>query len=219
MKKEIKGRTEILHFIFHNASLIIRRANGFTLLEILISLAILSVILAAVYGTFFLAQKAVEGMDESLVKIQEARRALDILRCELESAYFREADPNTLFQIKDRDIYGRSASHLAFMTFSGVRPGLSKISYYVEERDGTLHLYKKVDFVPQASEGTEGFEVIEHVDAFSIEGKYQDQWVKTWDTGIINTIPEEIRISLQFRLRDRMVRLSEIALPRIGKPI
>ncbi len=206
-------------FSVHDASCMIRRANGFTLIEILISLAILSVILAAVYGTFFLAQRAVEGMDESLIRIQEARRALDILRCELESAYFREADPHALFQIKDRDMYGRSASHLAFTTFSGLRPGLSKISYYVEERDGTLHLYKKVDLVPQASEGTEGVEIIEHMDAFSIEGKYQDQWVKTWDTGIINTMPEEIRISLEVRLKDRMVRLSEIALPRIGKPI
>ena len=209
---------KIFLFILHNSSFIIRRKCGFTLIEVLVSVAILSVVLAAVYSTFFLAQKAVDGMDESLVKLQEARRALDILRCELDSSFFTEADANTLLQIKDRDSYGKSASELTFTTFSVLQPGLSKVSYYTEEHGGSLNLFKKIE-APRTQEKTEGVELIENLDAFSIEAKYHDQWVKTWDADVNGNTPEEIRISLAIRLKDRTITLSDIAKPRIDKPI
>jgi prepilin-type N-terminal cleavage/methylation domain-containing protein len=193
--------------------------RGFTLLEVLVSVAILSIVLAAVYSTFFLAQKAVDGMDESLVKLQEARRALDILRCELDSSFFEKTDSGTLLQIKDRDLYGKSTSELTFTTFSVLRPGLSKVSYYIEEHDGRLHLFKKIGLPRQIHEETEGVEIIENMDAFSIEAQYNDQWVKTWDADVNQGTPEEIRINLAFRLKDRTVMLSDIAKPRISKPI
>jgi prepilin-type N-terminal cleavage/methylation domain-containing protein len=216
MKEALRNKNLI--FILHNSSFIIRRKCGFTLIEVLVSVAILSVVLAAIYSTFFLAQRAVEGMDESLVKLQEARRALDILRCELDSSFFREADANTLLQIKDRDSYGKSSSELTFTTFSVLQPGLSKVSYYIEEHDGSLNLFKKIE-APRTQEKAEGIEIIENLDAFSIEAKYHDQWVKTWDTDLNKNTPEEIRISLAFRLKDRTVTLSDIAIPRIDKPI
>lgn len=193
--------------------------RGFTLLEVLVSVAILSIVLTAIYSTFFLATKAVDGMDESLVRLQEARRALDILRCELDSSFFRATDANTFLQIKDRDFYGKSASELTFTTFSVLRPGLSKVSYYIEQDNGTLHLFKKMELPLQTQEETEGVEIIENLEAFSIEAKYNDQWVKTWDTDINKGTPEEIRINLVFRLKDRTVTLSDISNPRIYKPI
>src|SRR5512135_266966 len=80
---------------------------GFTLLEILIAVAILSVVLTAVYSTFFLSHKAIEGVDESMLKLQESRRAIDILRCELDSSYYDGTDANTFLKIRDRDVFGK----------------------------------------------------------------------------------------------------------------
>ena len=105
----------------------VQAARGFTLIEILIAVAILSIVLAAIYSTFFLAHRAIDGMDESMVKLQESRRALDILKCELDSSYVTR-DKNTFFRMSDRDIFGKEASHLDFTTFSTLRPGLSRIS-------------------------------------------------------------------------------------------
>ncbi len=191
---------------------------GFTLLEVLVSMAILSIVLTAIYSTFFLSYKAIEGMDESLVKLQEARRALDILRCELDATYFREEDEHTLLQIKDRDFYGKQASELTFTTFSTLRPGLSRVSYYIEEKDGRLHLLKKIES-PDTKEEAEGVDIIEEMEAFTIEAKYNDQWVKTWDADVNKRTPDEIKISLAFNTKDRSVTLSDISRPRIGKPI
>jgi hypothetical protein len=185
---------------------------------VLIAAAILSVILAALYSTFFLSYRAIEGMDESLTKLQEARRAVDILRCELEATYHNEQDENTFFRTEDRDVYGKQTTQLLFTTFSPLRPGLSRVSYYVEEKDGKLSLFKRIES-PYSREESEGIDIIEDLDGFTIEAKYNDTWVRTWDTAVNKTKPEELRIGLTMVIKGHTVTLNDIAKPRIGNQV
>ncbi|MBE0427180.1 MAG: type II secretion system protein [Nitrospirae bacterium] len=223
------------------------RGGGFTLIEILVSVTILSIVLAAIYSTFFLTHKAVTGMDETMLKIQEARRAIDILKRELDSVYYSN-DENTFLKVQDRDIHGRQATQISFTAFSLLRPGLSRISYYVEDKDGKLTLFKKTEspyfnennppspaFNSPLSKGgyrgvkgglggfseeeTEGCDIIEDMESFTVEAKYDDKWVKIWDTEINNTIPDEIRISLSFKMKDRLITLFDVSRPKIGRSI
>ncbi len=191
---------------------------GFTLIEVLIAMAILSIVLAAIYSTFFLSHKAIEGMDESMLKLQESRKAIDILRCELDSSYYDGTDKNTFLKIQDRDFYGKQASQLSFTAFSTLRPGLSKVSYYIEDKDGKLNLLKKIES-PYSKEETEGVDIIEDLEGFNVEAKYNDTWVKTWDTDINKEKPEEIRIGLTMMIKGKKVILSDVSKPRIGRPI
>ncbi len=196
--------------------------RGFTLIEVLIATTILSVVLAAIYSTFFLSHRAMEGMDEHMLKIQESRKALDILRRELDSVYFDSGDKYTSFKIEDRDIYGKQATQLTFTTFSTLRPGLSRISYYIEEKDGKLNLFKKIEspyFNENNREETQGVDIIENIEAFAIEAIYNDNWVKTWDTEIIQGLPEKLRISLTIKIKGRDVILSDMSRPRIGRRV
>jgi len=196
-----------------------RQANtGFTLIEVLIAVGILSVVLAAIYSTFFLSHRAVEGMDESMLKLQESRRAIDILRRELDSAFYTGEDRNTFLKIQDRDIYGKQATQLTFTALSPLRPGLSRISYYIEDKNGKLNLFKKVES-PYTHEETEGVDMIEDIEAFSVETMYGDQWVKTWDTDITKGIPDEIRISLSVIINGNKMTLFDVAKPRVGKSV
>ncbi len=194
------------------------RSAGFTLIEILVAVGLLSVILAAIYGTFFLSHRALEGMDESMVRLQESRRALDILKRELDSAVYSADEKNTLLRIVDRDFGGRQAVQLTFTTLSVLRPGLSRITYYIEENDGRLNLLKKVES-PGSDQETEGVDIIEDMEAFSIEAKYSDGWVRTWDTEVNKDIPAELRIGLTMKVRERKVTLFDTASPRTGRPI
>ncbi len=194
------------------------RERGFTLMEVLIAVAILSVVLAAIYSTFFLSNKAIEGMDESMLRLQESRKALDIIRCELESSYYGVNDASAFLKVQDRDFYGRQASQLSFTAFSTLRPGLPRISYYVEDKDGKLNLLKKIES-PYSKEETEGVDIIEDLEGFSIEAKYNDTWVKTWDTAVNRQTPEEIRIGLTLMIKGRKITLSDVAKPRIGRSI
>jgi general secretion pathway protein J len=192
--------------------------KGFTLLEVLIAVAILSIVLTALYGTFFMSSRAMEDMDESMTKLQESRKAIDILRRELESAYYKGNDEKTFVKILDKDLYGKQATQLEFTAFTTLRPGLSKISYYMEEKDKKRTLFKKIEsaFGKEESEGTD---IIEDLEEFTIDAKYQDKWVKTWDTGITNESLDEIKISLSVMIKGRKVTLSDVARPMYDKPI
>jgi general secretion pathway protein J len=228
MRDEIrKKRTlskRILFFILHPSSFILRNASfilcrrGFTLLEVLIAVAILSIVLTALYGTFFMSSRAMEDMDESMTKLQETRKAIDILRRELESAYYKEDNEKTFVKVLDKDLYGKQATQLEFTAFTTVRPGLSKISYYMEEKDKKRTLFKKIgsSFGKEESEGTD---IMEDLDEFTIEAKYQDKWVKTWDTGITKKMPDEIKISLSVIIKGRKVTLSDMARPMYNKSV
>jgi prepilin-type N-terminal cleavage/methylation domain-containing protein len=195
-----------------------QRESGFTLLEVLIAVVILSIVLAAIYSTFFLSHRAIDGMDESILKLQEARRAIDIMRCELDSAYYKGTDEATFLKMQDRDIYGKQASQLSFTTFSTLRPGLSRVSYYIEDKDNKLNLLKKIDS-PYSNKETEGVDIIEDLEAFTVEAKYNDKWVKTWDTDINKERPDEIRIGLTVSIKGTSVTLSDVSKPRIDRPI
>lgn len=195
-----------------------RSPSGFTLIEVLVSVAILSIVLASIYGTFFLSHRAIEGMDESMTKLQESRRALDILKRELDSAVFIPDNGKTFFRMQDRDIYGKQASQLTFTAFSVLRPGLSRIAYYIEDKDGKLYLYKKVAS-PFGKQETEGVEIIEDLDAFAIEVRYNDKWIKIWDTDINKNMPDEVRISLSMMIKGRKVTLSDVSKPMYGKHV
>jgi general secretion pathway protein J len=193
-------------------------SNGFTLLEVLIAVTIISIVLVAIYSTFILSHRAVEGMDESLLKNQESRKAIDILKRELDATVYRGDNALTFLKIQDRDIYGKQAAQLTFTTFSPLLPGLSKISYYIEEKDGTLSLFKKVSS-PYSSEDVEGIDIIEGLESFTVEAQYNGSWVKTWDTDINKNIPDEIRISLSIIVKGSAVTFFDVSQPRIGKTL
>lgn len=202
--------------IFNFKSLILNfrlpKVGGFTLIELLLAFAILSVILATLYSTFFLSHKALDGIDSSLLKLQECRATLDVMRREVDSIH-------SLLKVDDRDIYGRQTSRLVFTAFSSLRPGLSMISYFIEEKDGKLILLKEINSAYMSDNKAESVEIIEDVEAFMVEVKYNDKWVKTWDSFITHSIPQEIRITLTTKLKNKTVLLFETVRPKIGRTI
>jgi general secretion pathway protein J len=192
---------------------------GFTLIEVLMAFAILSIILGAVYSTFFLSHKAMEGLDESLVKLQECRGMMDTLSREGDAIFYSAANKNSIFKVEDRDLYGKQTSRLIFTAFSPLIPGLSTISYYVEEMDGKPMVLKKIHSAYRSGENQEGAEMIEGVEAFTVEARDKDKWVKTWDASEIKKIPEEIRVTITVLIKDRQVSLHETIKPKIGKTL
>jgi len=193
--------------------------SGFTLLELLLAFALLSILLGALYSTFFLSHKAMEGMDQTLVKLQEGRMALDTICREIESAYDGKAGKNFIFKIEDRDFYGKQASKFALVTFSPLLPGTSTVSYDVEEIEGNLTLLKKIHSTHGSEAEGKGIEVLEGIQAFLVEARDGSGWVKTWDVSERKGLPDEVRITITVSLKDRRLSFFERARPQMGRPI
>ncbi|HWR58635.1 MAG TPA: type II secretion system protein GspJ [Thermodesulfovibrionales bacterium] len=193
-----------------------RKAGGFTLLEVLIAFAITCIVLAALYSTFFLSHRAVEAVDDSLLRLQEARSVADVTKRELEAIY--SSGKYAAFKLDDRDFYGKQASQLTFTSFSPSFPGLAKITYAVEESDKKLVLKKAMISAFSKSGEAKPVELIEDLESFTVEVKSKDKWVKTWDSTLSSGLPDEMRISLNVRTRkgEVPITISDIARRRIG---
>lgn len=198
-----------------------KKGAGFTLIEVLISVALISVIFASLYSTFFLADRAVGTVSGSLVKLQEARGIVDIMKREIESTLYSPDKTYSSFKVEDRDFYGRQASQLSFTAFSPIVNGLARIEYIVEETEGKMIMKKRIESAFSQGEPVEPVELMEEVESFAVEVLYEDKWVKTWDSGITNKPPEEVKISISLKIGESKegISLSDIAIPRIGKGI
>jgi general secretion pathway protein J len=191
-------------------------ARGFTLIEVMLALAIFSVILAALYGTFFLAHKAVDGLDDSLLRMHELRTAFDTMQRELEAATAGTENP---FVVRDRDIYGKDASQLTLTTLASPSPGLLRVSYYVADQDGSLVLYKRLlPAYGQEEQAPSDMEapVLEDIEGFTVEIKRGNTWTKTWDD---SKPPEEMRLTISLRIQQRDFTMSETIRPKIGSTV
>jgi general secretion pathway protein J len=200
------------------------KKEGFTLIEALIAIALASLILSALYGTFFLTQKAVDRVDGSLIRLHEARMCLDIIGRELESALpgrpsSNPQDSGPIFKVLDRDIYGKQASGLTFIGFTPSMSGASLISYSVEEKDGSMSLIKNA--APAYKKETNGAktEALEDIEEFSVEVKHGSDWVKTWDGKETGAIPGELRVGIKVKLGEKTLSLVRTIMPKIGKSI
>ena len=225
------GRVSL--FTFHHSRSPSRR-KGFTLIEILLAVAIFSVISAALYSTFFLSQRAVDAVDDSLQRLQESRAIIDTLTREIESALVpadpaRTATGYYVFKLSDRDFYGRQASELTLTCFSPRVNGLSKIHYDVVESDGKLSLRKSIASAFASKAEPAPLELMEDVESFTIEVKYGDTWVKTWDSAMTKKIPDEVRVSLTMKPGKKRtqeekasqpgITISDIAKPKLNRTL
>jgi general secretion pathway protein J len=193
---------------------------GFSLLELLVAFAILTIVLGAIYSTFFLSHKALDGIDDTLLKLQECRMTLDTLGREINSAFYSPSNSISAFRLEDRDFYGKQASRVVFTTFSPLTPGLSLVSYYVDENNGKLALMKKIHGAGTSDiPNRKGVELIDDLRAFSVEAMLKGKWVRTWDAADTQTVPEEIRIRITFTLKDKPLTLYETVVPKIGRKL
>ncbi|MFH1146876.1 MAG: prepilin-type N-terminal cleavage/methylation domain-containing protein [Pseudomonadota bacterium] len=192
--------------------------HGFTLLEVLVSIALTSIILGAIYHTFFLSNRAVLETDETVLKLEEARKGLDLIHRELESLYFdKKSKTANQLEIVDRDVYGRQASGITFCTLCTPGPGISRLSYRVAERNNKLVLLK--DVLPAYGEGRERLSgrpgvFLENLESFLIEVPYKEGWTRTWDASVSGR-PSRIKVTIAVPLGKRPVILSTIAQLRI----
>lgn len=192
--------------------------GGFTLIEVLVAVFMLAILLSAIYSAFFVIHDATSSTTGTVVRLQEARTTMDLMRREVEAAMASRQDS---LEIIDRDSYGRQTSILTMDTFASPLAGGSRIGYSVKEaEDGKLLLMKTVEPVQKdlASITREPIEVeaVEDVVSFMVEAINGDRSMKTWRE---KRWPSDIRVTLTIMLHGAEVPLVFTARPFVGQTL
>ena len=170
-----------------------RSRNGFTLIEILVALALAAVVIGAAYTLLFTVKKGTAGVYEKMLEKEKAFNLLSMVRKEVESIYyFRDTDYTSL-KIEEKDFYGKPASRLIFTCF--FRDGIKVISYDVEEdKDKRLNIVKTIADVIKGSKPIK-ITVLRDVEGFRAQVLDQG-YDKVYDSAKLKKVPADVKISL-----------------------
>jgi len=212
-----------------------RTARGFTLLEVMIAVAITAVIGSMAAGVYQQVDRAASAARDQGERYAGARLALTRLSRELSMAFLSEHYDRARFRDRPTLFKGES-DQLLFSTMAHVRLAQDAkesdqaMVEYLVERDpvsGTDALYRreKVRIDDEPDRGGRKDLVATHVKGISLQ--YWDlkrkEWVREWSTRTpekLNELPTRIRIALEIVLADgRIEKFTTQARVAITTPL
>ncbi|MBN1849653.1 MAG: prepilin-type N-terminal cleavage/methylation domain-containing protein [Deltaproteobacteria bacterium] len=187
-----------------------KKNTGFTLLEVLIALAIFAVIISILFPAYIGTFRNMDAAETDSDTYQMARITLDRMTEDLESAYLSQQFP---FTGMDDTINGQDADSLQFMSRTHLafdarqnQDGNARIAYTIKEgeEESGLILYRSDTLELRASpeEGSGGFILCQGL--YAVQMIYEDADGETydeWDSSSItykNRLPKKVSILLEF---------------------
>jgi general secretion pathway protein J len=196
--------------------------GGFTLLETLVALLLLTIVAGALYTSYFTVIRARDRATEGGEGRRELRGTLDLIRREIDSALFRSDNKQRLrFVVEDRDVFGKPASTLELVSIAppstDERPGsdLLTVKYAVKEKERRLaltreaaDLYGSVKPIP--------YPQMEEIEGFLVECYEAGKWVRSWNTPVLNSkLPERVKVTITARDGDKTADFVVVTQPRL----
>lgn len=195
--------------------------RGLTLLEVLIAIAISSVIIFTLYMTVSNSINVMSSSENSLSKYREISIVVDSLRREIETTVFRSADEMTHFYLIQKDYYGRPIGEVRFVGLNSTSRGLFVINYKAEEIDKKIRLLKRIYPVGSTSDKAKWEVLLDEIYSFSVLAYSGKEAIKIWDSNTSKSVPMEVKIDLQIKPAesDKIIFVSDRAVLRINRSL
>ena len=194
--------------------------KGFTLIELMVALALLVLLAGALYGTYFSVSAAREKGGVRIETRRELSSTLGNLHGEIASLYVNRLNKLVQFVVEDRDSFGKPASLLKFTTVAPPRltpaptSDLTQLCYAVQEKEGVLTLTRESrDLYLDPSVKTLPYPVMDVVEGFLVECYDGAKWVRSWDTALNGRPPKSVRVTVTLKGGEVF---STIASPRMA---
>jgi prepilin-type N-terminal cleavage/methylation domain-containing protein len=197
-----------------------KKFRGFTLVEFLIALSIVSVIAAASVVSFSSVNRIVDlqrGNDEML---REMRVFLEGLDREISGALYVRRDKGTVFFSQRREIAGKEVSFLLLTTLLpqeylelGTRGEIVGVQYILEQNESDVELlvlkkrilYNTIGYdfrggtadtrsLPSEISGVSEYNVREDFTLFQLRFYSDGKWHESWDSSKTDGLPESVEL-------------------------
>jgi prepilin-type N-terminal cleavage/methylation domain-containing protein len=193
--------------------------TGFTLVEILIAVAIITAIIAMVYGSYFAASKSARACKIRIALSQESRAVLEQMAKQIRCCYAGSAKGSKYPESKVpqlrttpesiKSYFNGSSGEMGgeilnLVTTSGIseenveEDGLFEVAYKFEKNSGTLS-FSRERFVDTANSYIEKrnwqslSENIESIELAFFDGR---QWLQSWDFKEKRELPLAVKINI-----------------------
>ena len=186
-----------------------RQQSGFTLIEVMISLAILGIIVAILYGSFWTVSRSYDEMRDRLEVEQAGRFILENLNRELRSAYLSPDNESLVFEGLQDEVDGQPRDSIRFFSTAPAwgkgdeEPELKELSYSLEASEtdpGVVHLYRRTASPSQEAGQFPEIDLGPYVQGLSLRySDGEDAEVESWDSKAIKgerRLPAAIQIDL-----------------------
>lgn len=184
------------------------RQEGFTLLEVLVAIAIFAVIIVTLFSSYTGSLRLMKAAEPQADLYRQARVTLSRIADDLESAYYINGEDdlfagvNEVVDLRDADFLTfKSRAHISF-TIESSPVGVTVISYYVEEADDGLILFRSDTpvYAKQPDEKSQGIILCDRMAGinfqyFDAEGDSYDEWSLT-DEARDGKLPSRVSIQL-----------------------
>ena len=178
-----------------------RKERGFTIIELMIAVALSALLLTIVYFTYFSINRSIEAATEDQDALETGRMLSELIKKDI-----RGISPSLSDLIGKNDVVdGLSLGQIEFVTSAGLPTDplkMRRIGYaLVTNNQGDKILVKKEstdlkDPFESSASAPQVFEVSRIVKGFQLEFFNGTEWTTGWDSSVAGSLPTQIRVTI-----------------------
>ena len=191
------------------------REKGFTLVEILVAVALVALLLTTVYGVFNSVSAAKERLEAESEGYHQARVLFDRIGRELRGTYFDVQKKDTLFlggtTTLDKNPY-LELTTTAGTPYGGRNGGISTVSYELRSdpeaekgEDTRVLMRKEYSYFDPEGEKREGYRLADGIGEMKVRFYRKGQWVEEWNARTDGGLPELVEVTLSLPVEGKQV--------------
>jgi prepilin-type N-terminal cleavage/methylation domain-containing protein len=192
--------------------------NGFTLVEILVAVAIIGAIVSMVYGSYFVTSKSAKACKRRIELSQEGQELLEKMaqqiRCSYAGSVKKSTPPAIKGALKKEETQeniinyftgdpGEMGGEILYLVTTNrileeKSPGLFEVTYKFDKNSGTLFLSQErfVDGSKSFIENRNWQPLAENIESIELEFSDGRDWLPTWDFKKTKALPYAVKINI-----------------------